>query len=80
MKLVVASSSKSFFISDEDVVTRVEALQALHIVNHNMSVFSASEDNARFKKLLFPDSKIAKSYKQALAKLANVQCGIAPHL
>lgn len=79
MKLVVASSSKSFFISDEDVVTRVEALQALHIVNHNMSVFSASEDNARFKKL-FPDSKIAKSYKQALAKLANVQYGISHHL
>ena len=45
--LVVASSTKSYFISDEDAVTRAEALHALHIANYNISFFSASEDNAR---------------------------------
>ena len=74
------SSSFSFSVkSDKDNVTNAEILQALKIVDGNMSFASANGDNQRFK-AMFPDSNIAKAYSQGETKVKYyIQFGIAPY-
>ena len=70
-----SSSCRDF----DDQVLTAELLQALKTVDCNQSFQSADGDNERFSRM-FPDSEIAKSYKQAQTKLKYmVQYGIAPH-
>ena len=66
--------------SYEEQVLRAEVLQALQVVNSNYSFVSSENDNERFK-IMFPDSKIAQSYRQSKTKVRyNIQYGIAPHV
>ena len=61
-------------------VLKIEIIQALKIVDGNFSFASANGDGDRFR-TTFPDSAIAKSYKQGEAKVKYcLQYGIAPHL
>ena len=60
-------SHNSLLLSPEDLVTKAEILQALHIINKNHSFASAREDSVRFCSM-FPDSNIAKSYSMADTK------------
>ena len=71
--------TKIMFSSEEQVL-RAEVLQALQVVNSNYSFASSENDNERFK-IMFPDSKIAQSYRQGKTKVRyNIQYGIAPHV
>ena len=64
-------------LSTEDQVTRAETLQVLDCVQSNYSFTSANNDDENFK-LMFPDSKIAQSYRQELMTIKYViQFGIA---
>ena len=64
----------------DDKVLSAEILQALNLVQNNQSFQSADGDNARFARQ-FPDSLIAKSYKQASTKIKYmIQFGIAPYM
>ena len=66
--------------SFEEQVLCAEVLQALQVVNSNYSFASSENDNERFK-MMFPDSKIAQSYRQGKTKVRyNIQYGIAPHI
>ena len=65
--------------SPEEQVLQAEVLKVLHGVNSNYS-FASSENDERFK-IMFPDSKIAQSYRQGKTKFRyNIQYGIAPHI
>ena len=64
----------------EDQVLCAEVIEALDKVDKNHSFQSADDDNGKFSRM-FPDSEIAKNYKQGQTKLKyNVQFGIAPHI
>ena len=72
--------TKIMFSCEEQILRPEEVLQALQVVNSNYSFASSENDNERFK-ILFPDSKIAQSYRQGKAKVrCNIQYGIAPHV
>ena len=65
---------------EKDKVTKAEILQALNVVNCNISFASASGDTKRFQEM-FPDSEIAKKYCQGETKTKyTIQFGIAPHV
>ena len=64
-------------LSTEDQFIQAETLQALDCVQSNYSFSSANSDNEKFKQM-FPDSKIAQSYRQGETKIKYViQFGIA---
>ena len=76
----VSLSKNSIILSPEDKVVKAEILQALHIVNKNLSFASAKEDSLRFQ-TMFPDSAIARSYSMADTKAQYViKFGIADYL
>ena len=76
----VTLSQNRLLLSPEDLVTKAEVLQALHIVDKNHSFASAKEDSQRFRSM-FPDSNIAKSYSMADTKVQyTVKFGIAENL
>ena len=55
-------------------------LQALHVVDSGLPFASAESDGDRFR-LQFPDSTIAKGYKQGKTKITYViQHGIVPYI
>jgi len=57
-----------------------EILQALHVVDSDLPFASAESDGDRFR-LQFPDSTIAKGYKQGKSKITYVvQHGIVPYI
>lgn len=67
-------------VSLEEQVTRAEVIQAFHVINANLPFRSADTDAERFR-MQFPDSEIAKLYKQSRSKLGYViEYGIAPVL
>ena len=67
-------------MTHKDSVTKAELLQALKVVDGNMSFASANGDNERYR-AMFPDSKIAQSYSQAETKVKYmIQFGIAPYI
>ena len=69
----------SNFTSEENVLN-AEVLQALSIVDKTQSFSSADGDNEKFQRM-FPDSAIAKAYKQGRTKVKyTVHFGIAPHV
>ena len=71
--------TKIMFSSGEQVL-RAEILQVLQAFNSNYSFASSENDNERFQ-IMFPDSKIAQSYRQGKTKFRyNIQYGIAPHI
>ena len=73
-------SKGSVILTNEEHVLKAEIIQALKIVDGNFSFASANGDGDRFC-TMFPDSAIAKSYKQGETKVKYcLQCGIAPHL
>ena len=53
-------SKTSLILSTEDQVNKEEILQALHIVNKNLSFASAQDGNDQFRSM-FPDSTVSKS-------------------
>ena len=66
--------------SYEEQVLRAEVLQALQVVNSSYSFASSENDNEKFK-IMFPDSKIAQSYRQGKTKVKyNIQYGIGPYV
>ena len=72
-----SAPKNSITLSEKDQVLRAEILQALHMVNKNISFASAADDNERFR-IMFPDSAIAKAYRQADSKVQYVvKYGIA---
>ena len=78
--LVMKKNNKKTQLSTEDQVLNAEILQAVHMVDYNQSFSSASPDNERFKKM-FPDSEIARAYKQGETKVMySIKFGIAPFL
>ena len=54
----------SLILSTVDQVNKAEVLQALHIVNKNLSFASTQDDNDRFRSM-FPVSGMAKSYRMS---------------
>ena len=56
-------SSTSIVLSTEDQVIKAETIQALDYAGSGYSFASANNDNEKFR-LMFPDSDIAKAYKQ----------------
>ena len=70
--------NKNILLSTEDQVIRAVTLRALDCVQSNYSFASANNDNEKFKQM-FPNSKIAQSYRQGEMKVKYViQFGIAP--
>ena len=59
--------TKIMFSSGEQVL-RAEILQVLQAFNSNYSFASSENDNERFQ-IMFPDSKIAQSYRQGKTKV-----------
>ena len=73
-------SKGSVILTNEEHVLKAEIIQALKIVDGNFSFASANGDGDRFR-TMFPDSAIAKSYKQGETRVKYcLQYGIAPHL
>lgn len=71
---------RAMALSPEDQVTKAEILQAMHFASSNYSFASASDDGERFQ-MMFPDSQIARTYRQSETKLKyNIQYGIAPFI
>ena len=72
-------SKGSVILTNEEHVLKAKIIQALKIVDGNFSFASANGDGDRFR-TMFPDSAIAKSYKQGETKVKYcLQYGIAPH-
>ena len=70
--------SKTAEMSMANKILNAEIYQALKFADGNYSFASASDDSSRFK-LMFPDSDIAKGYRQSATKLKYVIVhGIAP--
>ena len=58
----------SVILTNEEHVLKAEIIQALKIVDENFSFASVNGDGDRFR-TMFPDSAIAKSYKQGETKV-----------
>ena len=64
-------------LSLEDKIVKAEILPCLQLVNSNYSFASTESDGERFQ-AMFPDSEIARNYKQSKAKVpSSVQFEIA---
>ena len=64
----------------KEKIADAEILQALHLVEANQSFASAAKDTELFKRM-FPDSEIAKGYKQSSTKVAyTIEFGIKPYI
>jgi hypothetical protein len=78
--LILSRKESSSNFTEEEKVLNAEVLQALSIVNKTHSFSSADGDNEKFQQM-FPDSAIAKAYKQGQTKVKyTVHFGIAPHV
>ena len=76
----ISLSKSSFVLTPEDRVAKAEILQALRMVNKNLSFASSKGDSEKFC-AMFPDSMIAKSYSMADTKSQYViKFGIADYL
>ena len=76
----ISLSKSSFVLTPEDQVAKAEILQALRMVNKNLSFASSKGDSEKFC-AMFPDSMIAKSYSMADTKSQYViKFGIADYL
>lgn len=76
---VVCLTKGVISLTGEEKVLNGEILHALKCVDANWS-FSAGNDEGKRFCLMFPDSEIAKSYKQGETKLKyTIQFGIAPY-
>ena len=76
----VSLSSSTITFSFEEQVLRAETIQALDCVYSNYSFSSTNNDRDKFK-AMFPDSKIAESFKQGETKTKYVIVhGIAPYI
>ena len=75
----ISLSKSSFVLTPEDQVAKAEILQALHMMNKNLSFASSKKDSERIL-AMFPDSMIAKSYfmadtkSQFVIKLGMADC------
>ena len=79
-RITDVNNNNEITFSLEEEVERAEIIQALKVVESNYSYASVSDDAERFC-LMFPDSKIAKRYKQSRTKVNYViQYGIAPYI
>ena len=55
-------------LTQEDLIKKAETIQALDLVHKTQSFASCNKDNEKFH-LMFPDSDIAKGYKQQESKV-----------
>lgn len=70
---------RTIILTDKELTNRAEIIQALKVVDSNWSFSSAADDSERYQKM-FPDSEIAKCYKQGSSKVRYIiQYGIAPY-
>ena len=77
---LVLSSNLQLSLTLEEKVKTAEIIQVLNIIDNNQAFSSANSDNKRFQQM-FPDSNIARSYKQGETKVKYVlQFGIAPYI
>ena len=77
---LTAKEKQTILLTDVDKIKKAELLQALHMVEKNISFASAKNDNERFR-LMFPDSKIASSYEQGDTKVVYViKYALADHI
>ena len=60
----LSANRPNLVLSEKDQIRKAEIIQALHMVEKNISFASAKDDNSRFK-LMFPDSAIAQGYEQS---------------
>ena len=73
-------SSSSFVLPPTDQVNNAEIVQELDCVDSNFSFASTNNDAKKFQRM-FPNSKIAESYRQDGTKTIYVlQFGIVPSL
>lgn len=71
---------KAVILTEKQKILNAETLQALHVIEANLSFNQSADDSKRFRKQ-FPDSKIAESYSQGASKLKyTIEHGIAPYL
>ena len=64
-------SPGTFVLTLEESVVKAEILQALQYVECNYSFASAEKESKRFK-TIFPDSEIAKNYRQGETKVRYI--------
>ena len=76
----ISLSTNKIIKDHEEQVLTAEVLQALNIIDKKQSFQSADGDNECFQ-MMFPDSGVAKSYKQGKTKVNYmVQYDIAPFM
>ena len=79
-ELTLSTSKTNLVHTNEDKLIKVETIQALDFIQSNYSFASAANDSEEFW-IMFPDSKIAKSYSQGETKVKYViQFGIALYI
>lgn len=67
-------------LSNDELVRKAEIIQALKCVDSNQSFSSTNDDGKKFQEM-FPDSEIAKQYRQGETKTKyTIQYGIYPYL
>ena len=76
-ELTLSTSKTNLVHTNEDKLIKVETIQALDFIQSNYSFASAANDSEEYR-IMFPDTKIAKSYSQGETKVKYViQFGIA---
>ena len=74
----IITKPKVVFSSKESII-KTEILQALKTVDSNFS-FASANGNGKLFREMFPDSNIAKRYKQSETKIKDpIQFGLAPY-
>ena len=63
-------------LSLEEKITNAEILRCLQVVNSNYSFAGTESDGKQFQ-AMFPDSQIARNYKQSYKVRYSIQLGIA---
>lgn len=78
--LCLVSKGLNIPLTSQQRIQKAETIQALHVVQDNLSFSQCADDGERFC-LQFPDSEIAKGYSQGASKVKyNIEYGIAPYL
>ena len=86
-KIIISLNPSSVFtvtkpkvvFSSKESIIKTEILQALKTVDSNFS-FASANGNGKLFREMFPDSNIAKRYKQSETKIKDpIQFGLAPY-
>ena len=74
-----APSLRFFFFYQKESIIKAEILQALKMVDSNIS-FTSANGNGKLFREMSPDLDIGKGYKQSETKIKySIQFGLAPY-